>query len=131
VTDLSLRSESVDAILTFEVLEHVPGYHRALSEFARVLKPGGLLLATIPFMQFDQTTVIRAEIDAEGEVLHHLEPQYHGDPVSADGILVFQDFGWDILESLKAAGFSQANWNLSWGISAGIPEHLWTLTARR
>lgn len=131
VTSLSLDPESVDAVLSFEVLEHVPDYISALREFFRVLRPGGVFIATIPFMQFEQDTVKRAEIDENGAILHLLEPEYHGDPVSPDGVLVYQDFGWDILEALKAAGFTEACWNLSWGIAAGIPEHMWTLSARR
>jgi SAM-dependent methyltransferase len=38
-----------DVILCTQVLEHVPRPLRALQEFHRVLGPGGLLVATVPF----------------------------------------------------------------------------------
>jgi SAM-dependent methyltransferase len=41
---------SVDTVLCSEVLEHVPHPDRAVGEIARVLKPGGTLVITVPFM---------------------------------------------------------------------------------
>lgn len=41
---------SFDAILCSEVLEHVPEPTHALDEFARLLKPGGVLILTAPFV---------------------------------------------------------------------------------
>ncbi len=37
-----------DRVIAAEVLEHVPSDQRALSEIARVLRPGGLLAVTVP-----------------------------------------------------------------------------------
>ena len=33
---------------------------------------------------------------------------YQGDPVTGEGILCFQHFGWQILRDLEAAGFQSA-----------------------
>jgi SAM-dependent methyltransferase len=41
---------SFDAILCSEVLEHVPEPTHALDEFTRLLKPGGVLILTAPFV---------------------------------------------------------------------------------
>ena len=41
---------SVDGVLLLQVLEHVVDRERMLEEIARVLRPGGMLLATIPFL---------------------------------------------------------------------------------
>ncbi len=41
--------QSFDAILCTEVLEHIPDPNAALHEFARLLKPGGMLILTAPF----------------------------------------------------------------------------------
>jgi SAM-dependent methyltransferase len=106
---LSLPDRSVDAILTFDVLEHVPDYRRALSECQRVLAPGGALLFSIPFMQDALETRTRARFDASGRLVHLHPPAYHGDPLRPEaGVLCFHDFGWDILDAVRAAGFSSA-----------------------
>jgi len=44
-----LETASFDAILCIQVLEHVENLDHMLSEMHRVLKPGGILLASIPF----------------------------------------------------------------------------------
>lgn len=47
---LPFRENSFDVIVCSEVLEHVYDYRSLLEESLRVLKPQGLLLATVPFM---------------------------------------------------------------------------------
>jgi ubiquinone/menaquinone biosynthesis C-methylase UbiE len=37
-----------DAVVATQILEHIPDYRRALRECARVTKPGGLLVLTVP-----------------------------------------------------------------------------------
>lgn len=48
--DLPLPSASFDAVLCTQVLEHVPDPFAALAELRRVLRPGGSLLVTVPFV---------------------------------------------------------------------------------
>jgi SAM-dependent methyltransferase len=48
-TAIPFEDQRFDSVVCFEVLEHVPEIDAALAEMARVLKPGGTLLATIPF----------------------------------------------------------------------------------
>ena len=47
---LPVRDACVDTVLALEVLEHVPDAQACLAEAARVLKPGGKLLLTVPFV---------------------------------------------------------------------------------
>ena len=47
---LPLIDASIDAVVCLEVLEHVRNPQRALTEFARVLKPRGTMLFSMPFM---------------------------------------------------------------------------------
>lgn len=109
LTRLSLPDASMDAILSFDVLEHVPGYRAALAQCARVLVPGGTLLFSIPFLEDSPTTRRRAHFDAQGDLVHDHSPAYHGDPVKpGEGVLCFHDFGWDVLEHARDAGFSDA-----------------------
>ncbi len=48
---LPFLDESVDRLLSIAVLEHVSEPERHISEFRRVLKPGGSMLVYIPFLQ--------------------------------------------------------------------------------
>lgn len=47
---LPLADESVDTILCTEVMEHVPNPEKTIEEFARVLRPGGTVITTAPFV---------------------------------------------------------------------------------
>jgi SAM-dependent methyltransferase len=47
-TRLSFASASFDRVITSEVLEHIQSDTDAISEFVRVLKPGGTFAATVP-----------------------------------------------------------------------------------
>ncbi len=51
ITAMSFDSASFDCILCSEVLEHIPDDAKAVSELRRVLKPGGVLVATVPFQK--------------------------------------------------------------------------------
>lgn len=48
VWDIEEQDCFFDAILCTEVLEHIPYPNRAIAEFSRLLKPGGLLILTVP-----------------------------------------------------------------------------------
>ena len=105
VTNLSFADESFDAIVSSDVLEHVPDFRAALKNFHRVLANNGDLILTVPFLDADERSVRRAEIDTNGEIRHLVEPEYHGDPVSPEGVLAFHSFGWDLLDALRECGF--------------------------
>jgi SAM-dependent methyltransferase len=107
-TDLSFKNESLDAYLSFECFEHIPDFKKAFAETARVLRPGGKFMWSVPFAELEYENIIRSYIDENGEVRHILEPEYHGDPVSEKGILCFTHFGWEMLEQVKSQGFKDA-----------------------
>jgi len=109
LTKLSFPDASFDAILTFDVLEHVPDYRAALRECHRVLSRRGSVLFSIPFMEGAAATRTRAHFDSRGNLVHDFPAAYHGDPLKpAEGVLCFHDFGWDILDAARDAGFAQA-----------------------
>lgn len=106
VTELSFRTDSLDMIVSSDVFEHVPDTYKAFSECSRVLRPGGVMLTSIPFNSDYDVSVKRAESEQDGP-RHFLPPVHHGNPLSAEGSLVYTDFGWDVIRFFKEAGFSE------------------------
>jgi SAM-dependent methyltransferase len=49
LTEVPLRDDSVDLMVCYHVLEHIPDDRAAMREMARVLSPGGLALVQVPF----------------------------------------------------------------------------------
>jgi SAM-dependent methyltransferase len=52
IVDIPAPNDSFDVVLCTEVLEHLPDPVAAITELARLLRPGGLLLLTAPFCSF-------------------------------------------------------------------------------
>ena len=49
-----LADATVDAVVSFETLEHLPNPDRLLQEVSRVLKPGGLFIGSVPNLWIDE-----------------------------------------------------------------------------
>lgn len=130
--NLSVEDASLDVIMHFDVLEHVPDHRRALRECFRALRPGGAMLFTLPFFHELEDHVVRARVK-DGGIEHLLPPAFHGNPVG-DGALVFIHPGRELLADLSDVGFKTAvglGHNLGFGIiSNGCPwpeGHTWPL----
>ncbi|MEB2343612.1 MAG: class I SAM-dependent methyltransferase [Deltaproteobacteria bacterium] len=104
---LSFPDAAFDVVVCNEVFEHVPALDAALGEIARVLRPGGVLLATFPFAYNQYETIVKAVLRG-GEVHHLTDPEYHPNPVDPRGSLVYQIPGWDVLDLTRKQGFSRA-----------------------
>jgi hypothetical protein len=91
---LTFANESFDIVITQDVFEHVMNPARALAEIARVLRPGGAHVFTVPWYHA-QATRRRAHRDETGAIVHDLPPEYHADPVEGEGSLVVHDWGSD------------------------------------
>ena len=107
LTRLTFPENSFDLILSFEVLEHVPNFSQGFRECARVLRPGGKMLFSVPFNVNSTSNLIRARLLEDNSVEHLQTPEYHGDPINSEGCLCFQHFGWEMLEQVKQLGFSK------------------------
>jgi hypothetical protein len=101
---LSFPDQSFDALVSLDVLEHIPDYEQAFRECARVLKDGGKMMWSVPFIPSSPSNFVRAKIE-RGEIVHIQPPEYHGDPLSGNEILCFQHFGWEMFDQMRAAGF--------------------------
>lgn len=100
---LSFSDGSFDVVVTQDVLEHVLCPDRAFSEIARVLRPGGFHIFTVPYHR-GQPTARRVRIEADGAVVHLVEPEYHDDPLNVDGALVATDWGEDLPHTVDSWG---------------------------
>ena len=114
LTNLSINDESIDYILSFDVLEHIPNYRSAIHECARVLRPGGQMLFSVPFCIDSNDHIVRARMSDEGEIEHILKPEYHGDPMNNSGCLCFYHFGWHLLDEFRDAGFDHVKALVYW-----------------
>ena len=75
----------------------------AFAELKRVLRPGGIMLFTVP-LHGGVRTIERARL-LNGQVIHLQPPAHHCDPLLGGvGILAFRDYGSDIVERLLACG---------------------------
>jgi SAM-dependent methyltransferase len=121
---LDFESRSFDGIVCNDVLEHVNEPLRCLEEMARVLRPGGKALITVPLAIGLDRSVRRAR-STDGDVVFLQSPRFHGDPLSEAGALVYHDFGWDLVHSFRECGFASASlvvyWSYLFGY-VGVPQ---------
>jgi len=81
---LTFPDQSFDITISQDVLEHVPDPVAAFGEIARVLRPGGVHIFTVPQNPGLPWSVARARLTDEGPQ-HLLPAEYHGDPIKAGG----------------------------------------------
>lgn len=96
-----------DMILTSDVMEHVRRDVEAHREIHRCLKPGGYYVFTAPYVPAWKDTQIRVDSSGPQDVFL-MEKQYHGDPLSSEGILVYRIYGQELCRQLGALGFEVA-----------------------
>ena len=96
--NLTFEDESLDLFITQDVMEHVFAPVKAFSEIARVLKPGGAHIFTVPIINKSNKTECWASKNSQNEIVYHHEPEYHGNPIDDDGALVTMHWGYDIAD---------------------------------
>ena len=101
----SFPDNSLDLILSTEVLEHVPFPYMAHKELFRILKPGGVHIFSAPFAENTEDDIVKAILDPTGTINYIGEPQYHGDPLRAGGVLVYNIFGRSMMSKLCEIGY--------------------------
>lgn len=101
ITALTFNEESLDIIVSSDVLEHVPDPAAAFRESARVLRHGGVHIFTIPPKS---ATRQRAAMEQGQTRILVDPPEYHWDPLDPAGVLVFWEYGPDIGQAFATPG---------------------------
>ena len=119
---LTYADQAFDLLLCNELFEHVYDLNLAFQESARVLRPGGRLVATFPMAFGQQESIVKAQRNGQsGELELFGVAETHGDPLRPEqGSLVYQIPGWAMLDDLRAAGFADVMLHLvtswKWGV---------------
>ena len=124
ICDMTYPDESFDLVISNDVFEHVYDYERAFREACRVLKKRGKLIFTVPFNANNSKTELRTVSD-EVKISYFLESVFHDKLVEKrPPLLVYQIFGWDILDLLEKCGFSDAYAKVYYGMKEGYLGYL-------
>jgi SAM-dependent methyltransferase len=105
ITDLTFASVSMDLLTSNGVLEHVPEDVQGYRECHRVLRPGGVLIFTVPL--YDTPESVKLASAGEHGIVWHGNPEYHdsrlGGPLSAP---TFWRHSWrDMCQRVGQVGF--------------------------
>jgi SAM-dependent methyltransferase len=93
---MTFADESFDILVTQDVLEHVMEPELVFAEMRRVLRPGGIHIATFPWYPELAITRVRARTDSSGAITYVEPPEYHRSPVNDGASLVTLDWGSDV-----------------------------------
>lgn len=85
VTQLPYADESLNLVIASEIIEHMPEPERVVGEIARVLKPGGQVILTMPIESHTPGHIhtlssredLRLLCERAGLTVHRLEPRWH------------------------------------------------------
>lgn len=100
--NLSFADGEFDLFVTQDVMEHIFNPAKAFKEIARVLKPGGAHVFTVPLVNKDKRSERWASLGEQNETVFHHVPEYHGNPIDSEGSLVTMHWGYDITEYIMA-----------------------------
>lgn len=92
------ENEMFDLVITQDVMEHVFYPGKAFSEIARTLNTGGSYIFTVPLVNKNKPSEIWASINNDGTIEFLKEPEYHGNPIDANGCPVTMHWGYDICD---------------------------------
>lgn len=93
---VSFDDNSIDLHITQDVFEHIFNPDKAFKEIARTLKPGGMHIFSVPLVNKNKPSSIRAKLE-NNTIVHIMPEEYHSNPVAKNS-LVTMNWGYDITE---------------------------------
>tara|TARA_B100001059_G_scaffold113776_2_gene113947 strand:+ start:2374 stop:4221 length:1848 start_codon:yes stop_codon:yes gene_type:complete len=129
----TFADERFDLVISQDVMEHVFDIDAAFREIARTLKPGGAHIFTTPLVNGPSAATRPAARLLEDGSIEYLEPpEYHGNPIDAEGSLVTWKYGYDIVDIIKEATGLETSIVLLDDMTLGIKgEYLEVLVTRK
>ena len=102
---LTFPDHSFDIVISSETLEHIPNLDKALEEIARVLRPGGEHVFTIPLKPGTTRTEPRMRLDENGCIVDCMQLRLNH-PGGSWGWPVVTEFGDDLPQYLAERGWT-------------------------
>jgi len=99
--NLTFEDNQFDVFITQDVLEHVYNPEKVFSEIARVLKPSGIHIFTVPIHNMNGSTEVWAKLSTKGEPIFLKTEEWHGNPVSGKGSACTMHYGYDIIDIIS------------------------------
>ncbi|HET8942509.1 MAG TPA: class I SAM-dependent methyltransferase [Rudaea sp.] len=106
VQSLTYADASFDLFTSTEVFEHVADDAAGFAEIFRVLRRGGWHVMCVP-LNPDTITVERTALN-DGQRVSILPDEYHADRYRGRNVFCYRNYGNDILDRLRNAGFAHA-----------------------
>ncbi len=118
----SFADQSFDIVVSLDVMEHVFQPGLVYAEIFRTLRPGGCYIHTFPIERsITAAAQPLAELSPGGTIRHLTEkPEYHGNPVSAEGSLVTYRYGYGIHQQIAEWAPFDVRVSRFWEPSSGI-----------
>lgn len=130
VQKLSFGPAMFDLVSSTEVFEHVPDYLAGFAEVARVLRPGGWFVFTVPFFDAPDTERV-CKLSADGKLDWVGREEYHDSQVTgvASVPVFWHHAKQQLVRDLMQVGFREAELVRSSEYSERVPQHV--VVARR
>ena len=81
---------------------HIYDPEKAFKGIARVIKPGGEHVYTVPIINKCNETERCANMGEDGKPVFLHEPEYHGNPINQEGSPVTMHWGFDISQYIMS-----------------------------
>jgi SAM-dependent methyltransferase len=97
----TFEDEAFDLVITSDVMEHIYDPEQAFKEIHRTLKKGGAHIFSVPLINKHSKTQIWSTKGIDGKPVFQGNPEYHGNPIDAEGSPVTMHWGYDIVNYIK------------------------------